>query len=56
MVATAKYHNAEDAALRIFPVVAPMCIDTINDVRSSALQVRWDMTYMRLDIDEVGHT
>lgn len=35
----AQYHGAEDAALRILPAVAPMCIDPIGDVRSSALQV-----------------
>ena len=36
---TAIYHGAEDAALRILPAVAPMCIDPVGDVRSSALQV-----------------
>mmetsp|Transcript_8758 Transcript_8758/g.18684 ORF Transcript_8758/g.18684 Transcript_8758/m.18684 type:complete len:802 (-) Transcript_8758:459-2864(-) len=38
MVATATYHNAEDAAMRILPSVAPLTIDPIGEVRQAALQ------------------
>lgn len=37
IVATAKYHSAEDAALRVLPAVAPLCVDAVHEVRASAL-------------------
>lgn len=38
IVATAKYHSADDAAHRIMPTVGPLCVDPVHEVRISALQ------------------
>lgn len=38
IVATAKYHSADDAAHRIMPTVGPLCVDPVHEVRVSALQ------------------
>ena len=37
IVATAQYHTPEDAATRVLPAVAPLCIDAVHEVRASAL-------------------
>ena len=37
IVATARYHSAEDAAHRILPTVGPLCVDSVHEVRASAL-------------------
>lgn len=38
VLATAKFHGPEDAAMRVIPMVGPLCIDPIHEVRISALQ------------------
>ena len=37
IIATAKYHSPEDAATRVLPTVAPLCVDAVHEVRASAL-------------------
>mmetsp|Transcript_346 Transcript_346/g.854 ORF Transcript_346/g.854 Transcript_346/m.854 type:complete len:822 (+) Transcript_346:2496-4961(+) len=39
MVATAQYHSAEDAALRILPAVSPLAVEPVGEVRGATLQV-----------------
>ena len=38
VLATAKHYGAEEVAGRVVPMVGPLCIDPIQEVRSSALQ------------------
>lgn len=35
---TEKYYSAEDVATRVIPIVGPLCIDGVQEVRISALQ------------------
>ena len=37
IVATSRYHSADDAATRVLPAVAPLCVDAVHEVRTSAL-------------------
>lgn len=37
IVATAKYHSPDDAAVRVLPAVGPLCVDAVHEVRGSAL-------------------
>jgi len=38
VLSTAKYHGADDVAMRVVPMVGPLCVDPVQEVRSSALQ------------------
>ena len=38
VMATEKYHAADDVATRILPMIGPLCVDSIGEVRSAALQ------------------
>ncbi|KAH7616918.1 putative inactive serine/threonine-protein kinase scy1 [Nannochloris sp. 'desiccata'] len=38
VMSTAKHHGAEDVAVRVVPMVGPLCVDPVQEVRSSALQ------------------
>jgi SCY1-like protein 1 len=38
VLSTAKHHGAEDVAGRVIPMVGPLCVDPVQEVRSSALQ------------------
>jgi SCY1-like protein 1 len=38
VLSTAKHHGAEDVAVRVIPMVGPLCVDPVQEVRSSALQ------------------
>jgi len=38
ILSTSKFHGPEEAATRVLPMVAPLCIDPVGEVRTSALQ------------------
>ena len=38
VLATAKHHGPEEVATRVIPMVGPLCVDPVQEVRSSALQ------------------
>jgi SCY1-like protein 1 len=38
VLSTAKHHGAEDVAIRVVPMVGPLCVDPVQEVRTSALQ------------------
>ena len=38
VISTSKYHGPESVANRILPMIGPLCIDPISEVRSAALQ------------------
>lgn len=38
VLATIEYHSAEDVAARAVPMIGPLCIDPVQEVRASALQ------------------
>ena len=38
VLATNEYHSAEDIAARAIPMIGPLCIDPVQEVRASALQ------------------
>ena len=40
LMATAHFHSPEDVAHRVVPAIAPMCLDSVPEVRQAASQVR----------------
>lgn len=49
MMATANLHGPSEAATRIIPAVAPLTIDTVTEVRRTALQALADFSLVLKD-------